>query len=91
MTSFTPLPTPKPVGGKILIYDFTLLDASGEPIWYIVGVAPARAEEFVAILRQPNTNVDLSLYGKILASGNGSQIPESVRQEIYKKYSVSTA
>lgn len=89
MTPFTPLPTPKPAAGKIMIYDFTADDTSGNPAWYFVGITPSHVDEFLAALENVGVAFDITQYGKILASGEGTEPPQSVREAIYRKYSAS--
>lgn len=72
---------------KYNIYDFTALNAKGEKIWCFIGVPVSRSEEFLKKLnQQPCVNIDVTQYGKVLASGKGESTPESVRKEIMAKY-----
>lgn len=86
MSDFTPLPTPKNKREPIMIYDFSATDETGQQAWYLLGVLVAREEAFNAAIQQKGTMIDVKQYGRILASGYGSQPPESVRQEIMAKY-----
>lgn len=90
MSSPTPLPTPKPAIGKIIIHEFIAKDTSDEHNWYFVAVAPSRSEEFLAAIQQPGADIDLMQYGKVLALGKGNEIPEEVRKEIYTRYAVAS-
>jgi len=89
--SFTPIATPKPVVGKVLIHEFVALDASGKPFWYFLSIDPSRSQEFEAAIKQAGTNgeIDVTKYGEVIAAGEGSKIPDDVREEVHAKYKVA--
>lgn len=82
----TPLNTPQSKQEPFLVYDFSALDAAGEPVWYFLAVPTRLSEEFIATVNQPGVDVDMKEFGTILASGKGRKAPESVRKEIMEKY-----
>lgn len=86
--TYTPSDTPKPQPEKYLIFNLSSLNPEGEPVWHFLAVPQSRMEAFRQA-RQSEGNLDLSQFGKILASGKGEQPPEEVRQEVMRSYAAA--
>lgn len=69
--------------GGFLIYDFSLPDGNGERNWYLFSVSPSKEAVLVEALESLGKDADLDAFGKILASGEGSNPPEAIKKQIF--------
>ncbi|GIH10963.1 hypothetical protein Rhe02_90300 [Rhizocola hellebori] len=81
-------PVPEHPRERFLIYDFSALDANGNSAWYFLAVPHEHSEEFLAAVEQPGDSVDITQFGRMLASGFGAQPPEYVREGVHRLYAV---
>jgi preprotein translocase subunit SecA len=65
-------------------YQVTGKDSTGQVAWYFVLVDPDKKEAFLEHIQ--GDSYDIADYGRIIASGYGETIPESVQQHLRDKY-----